>query len=112
MRTASPPAPDVTPTDLDRLGEALGRTIRHRTVAPAGREDGTDVFLALQAELRSTFPGVHAEVFDEAGRPVDPPDGGFLVLRKPWPGMLRGIWGDKARFSSGCDAITGHPKAL
>jgi acetyl-CoA synthetase len=44
------------------------------------------------------FPGIDAEVFTEAGKPATPPDGGFLVLRKPWPGMLRGIWGDPARF--------------
>jgi acetyl-CoA synthetase len=44
------------------------------------------------------FPGVDAEVLDEAGRPTQPPNGGFLVLRKPWPGMLRGIWGDPDRY--------------
>ncbi|UCE85510.1 MAG: acetate--CoA ligase [Deltaproteobacteria bacterium] len=44
------------------------------------------------------FPGIDAEVYDEDGKPVKPPNGGFLVLRKPWPGMLRGIWGDPKRF--------------
>jgi acetyl-CoA synthetase len=44
------------------------------------------------------FPGIDAEVVDEAGRPVRPPHGGFLVLRRPWPGMLRGIWGDPERY--------------
>jgi acetyl-CoA synthetase len=44
------------------------------------------------------FPGVHADVWDDDGSPVTPPDGGFLVLKKPWPGMLRGIWGDPERF--------------
>ncbi len=44
------------------------------------------------------FPGIDAEVLDEAGRPVKPPHGGFLVLRQPWPGMLRGIWGDPKRY--------------
>ena len=29
---------------------------------------------------------------------VKPPDGGFLAIQKPWPGMLRGIWGDPERF--------------
>jgi acetyl-CoA synthetase len=29
---------------------------------------------------------------------VKPPDGGFLVIEKPWPGMLRGIWGDPKRY--------------
>jgi acetyl-CoA synthetase len=45
-----------------------------------------------------TFPGVDAEVYSEEGDPVKPPNGGFLVIRKPWPGMLRGIWGDPKRF--------------
>jgi acetyl-CoA synthetase len=44
------------------------------------------------------FPGVSADVWDEDGRPVKPPDGGFLVLEKPWPGMLRGIRGDPKRY--------------
>jgi acetyl-CoA synthetase len=44
------------------------------------------------------FPGVHADVWNDEGKPVKPPDGGFLVLKKPWPGMLRGIWGDPKRF--------------
>jgi acetyl-CoA synthetase len=44
------------------------------------------------------FPGIHAEVIDEAGRPVPPPAGGFLAIQRPWPGMLRGIWGDPARY--------------
>jgi acetyl-CoA synthetase len=44
------------------------------------------------------FPGIDAEVFSEAGETAKPPDGGFLVIRKPWPGMLRGIWGDPERF--------------
>jgi len=44
------------------------------------------------------FPGIAAEVVDERGRKVKPPDGGFLALTKPWPGMLRGIWGDPKRY--------------
>jgi acetyl-CoA synthetase len=44
------------------------------------------------------FPGIDAEVYTEDGVPAKPPAGGFLVLRKPWPGMLRGIWGDDARY--------------
>ena len=45
------------------------------------------------------FPGIDAEVVDAQGRPAKPPAGGFLVLRKPWPGMLRGIWGDPQRYA-------------
>jgi acetyl-CoA synthetase len=41
------------------------------------------------------FPGIDAEVLDESGKPAT---AGYLVLRKPWPGMLRGIWGDPDRF--------------
>jgi len=44
------------------------------------------------------FPGIDADVVDADGKPVEPPAGGFLVLRKPWPGMLRGIWGDAKRY--------------
>ncbi len=44
------------------------------------------------------FPGIAPEVYTEEGRPAQPPAGGFLVLRKPWPGMLRGIWGDPKRY--------------
>jgi len=44
------------------------------------------------------FPGIHAEVLTEDGKPAKAPDGGFLTLRKPWPGMLRGIWGDPKRY--------------
>jgi acetyl-CoA synthetase len=45
------------------------------------------------------FPGIDADVLDESGKPVPAPDGGFLAVKKPWPGMLRGIWGDPKRFA-------------
>ena len=44
------------------------------------------------------FPGIDAAIFDEEGNEVPHGDGGFLVVRKPWPGMLRGIWGDPKRY--------------
>jgi acetyl-CoA synthetase len=44
------------------------------------------------------FPGIDADVYTNDGASADPPDGGFLVVKKPWPGMLRGIWGDPERF--------------
>jgi len=44
------------------------------------------------------FFGVVPEVVDDQGHPVPKNSGGKLVLRRPWPGMLRGIWGDPARF--------------
>ena len=44
------------------------------------------------------LPGVSAEVVDDAGKPVPNGSGGYLVLTKPWPAMLRTIWGDDKRF--------------
>ena len=43
------------------------------------------------------IPGVFAEVVDDAGVPVVE-GGGYLTLTKPWPSMLRGIWGDPKRY--------------
>jgi acetyl-CoA synthetase len=47
----------------------------------------------------ATFPvpGVGAELVDEEGNHVSK-GGGYLTLTKPWPGMLRGIWGDQKRY--------------
>ena len=44
------------------------------------------------------FPGVDAAVYDENGNEVGPGAGGYLVLRKPWPAMLRGIYRDEERY--------------
>jgi acetyl-CoA synthetase len=44
------------------------------------------------------FFGVFPEVVDDKGNAVPRNSGGKLVIRKPWPSMLRGIWGDKKRF--------------
>ena len=44
------------------------------------------------------FPGVDAAVVDEQGKEVGPGGGGYLVLRRPWPAMLRGIYGDDERY--------------
>jgi acetyl-CoA synthetase len=44
------------------------------------------------------FFGIVPEVVDDQGRPVPKNFGGKLVIRKPWPGMLRGVWGDPKRF--------------
>jgi acetyl-CoA synthetase len=44
------------------------------------------------------FPGVDAAVYDERGHDVPPGAGGYLVLRRPWPAMLRGIYNDPKRF--------------
>jgi acetyl-CoA synthetase len=44
------------------------------------------------------FPGVAAAVYNESGDQVGPGGGGYLVLERPWPAMLRGIYKDDARF--------------
>ena len=44
------------------------------------------------------FFGVVADVVDAKGKSRKPNEGGFLVIRKPWPSMLRTIWGDDARY--------------
>jgi acetyl-CoA synthetase len=47
------------------------------------------------------LPGIDAIIVDDHGEPVTRPDaGGYLVIRKPWPGMLRTVWGDNARYLS------------
>jgi acetyl-CoA synthetase len=44
------------------------------------------------------FPGVDAAVYDEQGNEVGPGGGGYLVLRKPWPAMLRGLYKEHDRY--------------
>jgi acetyl-CoA synthetase len=46
------------------------------------------------------FPGVGADVVDGSGNPVPLGDGGYLVLTRPWPAMLRGIYGDPERYKA------------
>jgi acetyl-CoA synthetase len=44
------------------------------------------------------LPGIVPAIVDSTGQPVLAGQGGWLVMTKPWPGMLRGIWGDAARY--------------
>ncbi|SFD87273.1 acetyl-CoA synthetase [Actinopolyspora alba] len=53
---------------------------------------------AKPGSAQQPLPGLSATVVDESGTPVGRGEGGLLVLDKPWPGMLRGIWGDDQRF--------------
>ena len=46
------------------------------------------------------FFGIVPEVVDDNGKPVPRNSGGKLVVRQPWPGMLRGLWGDPERYQS------------
>jgi len=44
------------------------------------------------------LPGIVPAIVDESGQPVEPNQGGWLTIAHPWPGMLRGIWGDDDRY--------------
>ena len=44
------------------------------------------------------FPGISADVVDSSGQSVPLGQGGYLVLKRPWPAMLRGIYGDPDRY--------------
>jgi acetyl-CoA synthetase len=44
------------------------------------------------------FPGIMAAIVDETGKDVPNGQGGILVVKKPWPSMIRTIWGDPERF--------------
>ena len=44
------------------------------------------------------FPGIAAAIVDETGNDVPHGHGGILVVKRPWPGMIRTIWGDPERF--------------
>jgi acetyl-CoA synthetase len=46
----------------------------------------------------TSLPGIVADVVDDQGRSVPPGGGGYLVIREPWPSMLRTIWGDDDRY--------------
>jgi acetyl-CoA synthetase len=53
------------------------------------------------------MPGIVAEVVNREGQPVGPNTGGFLVLRGPWPHMMRTIWNDPARYEEYWNTIEG-----
>lgn len=44
------------------------------------------------------LPGILPKIVDSSGADVDATHGGWLTIAHPWPGMLRGIWGDDERF--------------
>ncbi|PWV76656.1 AMP-binding enzyme, partial [Nocardia neocaledoniensis] len=59
------------------------------------------VTAAKPGAAMAPLPGISAKVVDEEGKPVELGEteaNGYLVLDKPWPSMLRGIWGDMERY--------------
>src|SRR5699024_8280482 len=53
---------------------------------------------AKAGAAQRALPGIEVEIWEDSGQPVSPGGGGYLVFKEPWPGMLRGIWGDEERF--------------
>jgi acetyl-CoA synthetase len=47
---------------------------------------------------QTPLPGIMADIVDETGQTVEKGKGGILVIKRPWPGMIRTIWGDPDRF--------------
>ena len=57
------------------------------------------VTAAKPGSCTQPLPGIDATIVDARGEPVEGADaGGYLVIRKPWPSMLRTIWGDNERY--------------
>jgi acetyl-CoA synthetase len=57
------------------------------------------VTAAKPGSCTQPLPGIDATIVDARGEPVEGADaGGYLVIRKPWPSMLRTIWGDNDRY--------------
>jgi acetyl-CoA synthetase len=52
----------------------------------------------LPGSATRPLPGMAADVVDDKGTSVGPEGAGYAVLTRPWPGMLRGIWGDDERY--------------
>ncbi len=46
------------------------------------------------------IPGVDLGIVDESGNPVTPDTKGYLIIRKPWPGMLTTLWGDDEKYKT------------
>ncbi len=46
------------------------------------------------------LPGIEAAIVDRENKEVNANEGGFLIIKKPWPGMLRGVWNNPERFKS------------
>ena len=53
----------------------------------------------LPGSATHPLPGIYADIVDESGASVPLGGGGYIVIRRPWPGMLRGIYGDDERYT-------------
>ncbi len=69
---------------------------------------GTPPTMATRAgKAGVSLPGSEADVVDETGKPMPPNAGGRLVLRRPFPNMMRTVWGDAKRYEREWQQIPG-----
>jgi acetyl-CoA synthetase len=59
---------------------------------------GIDMVPMKPGSASYAVPGVDAAVVDEEGMPVSPGTKGYIVVRRPWPGMLLSLWGDDDKY--------------
>ena len=76
----------------DRRYLVANRNRRHHD------ESATRITETKPGSCTRPLPGVVPKIVDETGQPVEQNSGGMLCVAQPWPGMLRGIWGDDQRF--------------
>lgn len=59
------------------------------------------VTATVPGSAQHALPGIGVDIVNDQGESVGDGEGGYLVLTHPWPGMLRGIWGDMERYREG-----------
>ena len=95
----------MTAPILDVLALAIVVSVTHGVGSRRSTETGMVMITPLPGitttkpgSATRPFPGVDAGVFDERGNEVGPGGGGYLVLKRPWPSILRGIFKDPKRY--------------
>jgi acetyl-CoA synthetase len=65
------------------------------------------ISLLKPGSVTKPLPGIEAEVVDKNGKPVPPGKGGLLVITKPWPAMMTGLWNDEDSYKEYWEQIPG-----
>jgi len=66
------------------------------------------ISLLKPGSVTKPLPGVEADVVDRHGKPVPPGKGGLLVVTKPWPAMMTGLWNDDDHYKKYWEKIPGY----
>src|SRR5699024_5563950 len=108
IRSVQPaPARQCGRTDQPRSLDVVPRAHRRHPVVDTWwqTENGSILISPLPGATATkpgsamrALPGIVADVFDDEGRSVEPGNGGYLVIKEPWPSMLRTLWGDEERY--------------